>query len=467
VKSLLLSPNAAAIANLRTELGGRVITPDDPDYDAARTVFPGGIDRRPALIARPADAAGVGRVIALAREAGLELAVRSGGHSAAGHGVSEGGVVLDLSAMRRLDIDVKGRTAWAETGLTAGEYTAAAGAHGLATGFGDTGSVGIGGITLGGGVGYLVRKYGLTIDDLLAADIVTADGQLLRTDAETHPDLFWAIRGGGGNFGVATRFKYRMHEIGAILGGMLMLPATPGAIASFMDAAEAAPEELSAIANVMPAPPMPFVPAEQHGRLVIMAMMCYAGPVADGERAIAPFRALATPIADMVRPIHYSEMYPPDDDRYHPTAVARTMFLDTVDLRVAETIVDYLQASDATMRVAQLRALGGAMARVPVDATAFAHRKSRIMVNVAAFYTGPADRLVRETWVTAFAAALRQGDGGAYVNFLGDEGPERIRAAYPRATWDRLAAIKARYDPTNLFRLNQNITPRRAGRKGK
>jgi len=466
VKSLLLSPNAAAIANLRTELGGRVITPDDPDYDAARTVFPGGIDRRPALIAQPADAAGVGRVIALAREAGLELAVRSGGHSAAGHGVSEGGVVLDLSAMRRLDIDVKGRTAWAETGLTAGEYTAAAGAHGLATGFGDTGSVGIGGITLGGGVGYLVRKYGLTIDDLLAADIVTADGQFLRTDAETHADLFWAIRGGGGNFGVATRFKYRMHEIGAILGGMLMLPATPGAIASFMDAAEAAPEELSAIANVMPAPPMPFVPAEQHGRLVIMAMMCYAGPVADGERAIAPFRALATPIADMVRPIHYSEMYPPDDDRYHPTAVARTMFLDTVDLRVAETIVDYLQASDATMRVAQLRALGGAMARVPVDATAFAHRKSRIMVNVAAFYTSPADRLVRETWVTAFAAALRQGDGGAYVNFLGDEGPERIRAAYPGPTWDRLAAIKARYDPTNLFRLNQNITPRRAGRKG-
>ena len=467
MKSLLLSPNAAAIANLRTELGGRVITPDDPDYDAARTVFPGGIDRRPALIAQPADAAGVGRVIALAREAGLELAVRSGGHSAAGHGVSEGGVVLDLSAMRRLDIDVKGRTAWAETGLTAGEYTAAAGAHGLATGFGDTGSVGIGGITLGGGVGYLVRKYGLTIDDLLAADIVTADGQFLRTDAETHADLFWAIRGGGGNFGVATRFKYRMHEIGAILGGMLMLPATPGAIASFMDAAEAAPEELSAIANVMPAPPMPFVPAEQHGRLVIMAMMCYAGPVADGERAIAPFRALATPIADMVRPIHYSEMYPPDDDRYHPTAVARTMFLDTVDLRVAETIVDYLQASDATMRVAQLRALGGAMARVPVDATAFAHRKSRILVNVAAFYTSPADRLVRETWVTAFAAALRQGDGGAYVNFLGDEGPERIRAAYPGPTWDRLAAIKARYDPTNLFRLNQNITPRRAGRKGK
>lgn len=463
----VLNSNAVSVAGLRAELKCRVITPDDPGYDAARAVFYGGIDRRPALIAQPADAAGVVRIVALAREAGLELAVRSGGHSVAGHGVSEGGIVLDLSAMRTLDIDVKGRTAWAETGLTAGAYTAAAGAHGLATGFGDTGSVGIGGITLGGGVGYLVRKYGLTIDDLLAADIVTADGQLLRTDAETHPDLFWAIRGGGGNFGVATRFKYRLHEVGAIMGGMLMLPATPGVIASFMEAAEAAPEELSTIANVMPAPPMPFVPAEQHGRLVILAMMCYAGPVADGERAIAPFRALATPIADMVRPIHYPEMYPPDDDHYHPTAVARTMFLEAVDLRVAETIVDYLQASDATMRVAQLRVLGGAMARVPVDATAFAHRKSRIMANVAAFYTSPADQLVREAWVTDFAAALRQGDAGAYVNFLSDEGPERIRAAYPGATWDRLAAIKARYDPTNLFRLNQNISPRRAERKGK
>jgi FAD/FMN-containing dehydrogenase len=454
------SPQAAvSIPELRAAVTGRVIAPEDPGYDEARTVFYGGIDRRPAVIVRPADATEVSRVVSLARETGLELAVRSGGHSTAGHCVTDGGIVLDLSDMRALDIDPQRRTAWAQTGLTSGEYTAAAGAHGLATGFGDTGSVGIGGITLGGGVGFLVRKHGLTIDDLLAAEIVTADGRLLRVDAETHPDLFWAIRGGGGNFGVATRFRFRLHEVDTIVGGMLFLPATPDVIHSFVAEAEAAPEELSTIANVMPAPPMPLVPAEHHGQLVIMALMCYAGPIEAGERAVAPFRGLATPIADMVRPMPYPESYLPEEDDYHPTAVGRTMFVDTIDRDVAETIVESLRASDATMRVAQLRVLGGAMARVPADATAFAHRGSRIMVNVAAFYDGPEDRAVREAWVTDFAEALRQGDRGAYVNFLGDEGQARIRDAYPGATWDRLRAIKHRYDPTNLFRLNQNIPP--------
>jgi FAD/FMN-containing dehydrogenase len=361
--------------------------------------------------------------------------------------------------MRALDIDAERRTAWAETGLTASDYTTATSAHGLATGFGDTGSVGIGGITLGGGVGYLVRKYGLTIDSLLAADIVIADGQLLRVDAENHPDLFWAIRGGGGNFGVATRFKFQLHPVNTIVGGMLMLPATSDVIASFIAAAEAAPEELSTIANVMPAPPMPFVPAEYHGRLIIMAILAHASGGKAGERAVAPFRALATPIADMIKPMRYPEIYPPDDENYHPTAAARTMFVDTIDRRVAETIVDRLQASDASMRVAQLRVLGGAMARVPSDATAFAHRTSRIMVNIAAFYNGFEDRIVREAWVSDFASALHQGDDGAYVNFLGDEGEARVRAAYPGAIWDRLRAIKTRYDPTNIFRLNQNIPP--------
>ncbi len=356
-------------------------------------------------------------------------------------------------------IDPSTRTAWAETGLTAGEYTTAAGAYGLATGFGDTGSVGIGGITLGGGVGFLVRKYGLTIDDLLAAEIVTADGQILRVDAETYPDLFWAIRGGGGNYGVATRFQFRMHDVDTVVGGMLILPATPEVIASFIEAAEAAPDELSTIANVMPAPPMPFVPAEHHGKLVLMAQMVYAGAVEAGERALAPFRALATPLADMLRPMRYPEIYPPEEGDYHPTAVAHTMFVDRIDSGVAETIDQYLQASDAVMRVAQLRVLGGAMARVPVDATAFAHRQSRIMVNLAAFYNGPEERALRQAWVADFAAALHQGDSGAYVNFLGDEGAARVRDAYPGATWERLAAIKARYDPTNLFRLNQNIPP--------
>jgi FAD/FMN-containing dehydrogenase len=449
-----------SIPQLRATFKGRVITPEDAGYDEARTVFYGGFDRHPALIVRAKDATDVSHVVALARESGLELAIRSGGHSNAGHSTTDGGIVLDLSEMKNLEIDVERRTAWAETGLTAGEYTTAADAHGLATGFGDTGSVGIGGITLGGGVGYLVRKHGLTIDDLLAAEVVTADGRLLRVDAETHPDLFWAIRGGGGNFGVVTRFQFRLHEVDTIVGGMLLLPATPEVIHSFVAEAEAAPEELSTIANVMSAPPMPFLPAEVHGQLVIIAMLAYAGEVDEGERAIAPFRALAEPIADMVRPMRYPEIYPPEEDDYHPVASGRTMFLDAIDHSVAETIVEYLQASSAQMAVAQIRVLGGAMARVPTEATAFAHRSSRIMVNVAALYERPDEAAVHEPWMSGFAAVLRQeGDSGAYVGFLDDEGEGRIREAYPGSAWERLAAIKGRYDPSNLFWLNQNIRP--------
>jgi FAD/FMN-containing dehydrogenase len=453
------SANAVSIPRLRSAFDGRLIAPDDPEYDQARTIFYGGFDRRPAAIARPKDAGEVAKIVTLARDTGLELAVRSGAHSVAGHSVCEGGIVLDLRDMRALDLDVAGRTAWAEAGLTAGEYTTAAAAHGLATGFGDTASVGIGGITLGGGVGYLVRKHGLTVDSLLAAEVVTADGRLLRADTENHPDLFWALRGGGGNFGVATRFQYRLHPVGTVTGGLLVLPATPDAVAGFVAEAQAAPEELSTIANVMPAPPLPFLPAEQHGRLVVLAFLVHAGAPEDGERAVAPFRRLATPVADLVRPMPYPAIYPPEEEDYHPTAVAHTMFLERVDRDVAATIVEYLQASDATMRVAQLRVLGGAMARVPVEATAFAHRRSRIMANLAAFYDGPADQAVRQAWVADFAAAVQQGDTGAYVGFLGDEGEARVRQAYPGSTWDRLAAVKARYDPTNLFRLNENVPP--------
>lgn len=448
-----------SIPELSADLHGRLITPDDADYDEARTVVYGGIDRRPALIVRVADASDVARTIRLARESGLELAVRSGGHSGVGHSVTEGGIVIDVSEMKGLEVDVDGRTAWAETGLTAAELTTALAEHGLAVGFGDTGSVGIGGITLGGGVGYLVRKFGLTIDALLAAEIVTADGETVLVDGQTHPELFWAIRGGGGNFGVATRFKYRLSPVEGIVGGLLVLPATAETLAGFIAAAEAAPDELSTIANVMNCPPMPFVPEAHHGEVVILAILCHAGDAEAGERAIAPFRALAAPLADLVQAMPLPGIYPPDDADYHPTAASRTMFIDHVDRELAEGTIERLRASDASLRVSQIRVLGGAMARVPVEATAFAHRASRIMVNVAAFYDGPEDKIVRERWVTDLVAFLHQGDNGAYVGFLLDEGEARIRAAYPGRTWDRLASVKARYDPTNLFRLNQNVPP--------
>src|SRR3954464_6313900 len=297
------------LSDLRAELNGNVIAPEDPGYDDARGVFFTGFDRRPAVIVRAADASDVSRVVDLARETGAELAVRSGGHSRAGHGTSEGGIVVDLSRMSSIEIDAERRTAWAGTGIKAGDYTRATGEHGLATGLGDAAGVGVGGITLSGGIGFLVRKTGLTIDDVLGAEVVTADGEILEVDETSHADLFWALRGGGGNFGVATRLRFRLHEIDRVVGGMLVLPASAQVITGLVDAADAAPEELSMIANVIKAPPLPFIPAEWHGTPVVMPSMVFAGDGEAGARAIAPIRALAPPLADMVRPIRYPQMY--------------------------------------------------------------------------------------------------------------------------------------------------------------
>ena len=360
-----------------------------------------------------------------------------------------------------MNIDPERRTAWAESGLTAGEFLTGLGEHGLVAGFGDTGSVGIAGITLGGGVGYLARVHGLTIDNVLAADVVTADGELVRADADSHPDLFWAIRGGGGNFGVVTRLKYRLHQLPSVVGGMLVLPATPQVIAEVIAQALAAPDELSLIVNIMVAPPMPFLPPEVHGKLIAMALICYAGDAEAGERAIAPFRAIAPPLVDLVHPGTYRELFPPEPEDMHPVAASRTMFLDAVDEDSAALIIDRLRASDAAMAAVNLRVLGGAIGRVAAADTAYAHRDRRIMANVAALAFSADGSDKREAWATDFADALRDGDSAAYVNFVGDEGPQRVHDAYPPATWNRLADVKRRYDPGNFFRSNQNIAPAR------
>jgi FAD/FMN-containing dehydrogenase len=464
---MISSTAATTLDELRAQLSGRLVTPADPDFDQIRAVFYGG-DLRPSAVARVANADDIAAVIGFARATGTELAVRGGGHSGAGHSTTDGGIVIDMRDLKRIEVDPETRTAWAEAGNTAAEVNAEVAKHGLVIGFGDTGSVGIAGITLGGGVGYLVRRFGLTIDNVEAVELVTAGGELITADAEHHPDLFWALRGGGGNFGVATRFKYRLHELLEITGGMLVQPATAETVAAFMAAAEAAPEELSAIVNVMPCPPLPFVAEEHHGSLVIFALMCFAGEADAGEAAMAPFRAVAEPLGDVVRPMTYPELFPPEeappaaepaDASMVPGYAGLTLFTDPIGPDEAALIVERLGWSDSPMRVAQLRVLGGAMARVAPETTAFAHRQSRVMVNVAAMYVGPTDRVVKEAWVRDLAAALHRGDDGAYVNFVNDEGPERVRAAYPGATWDRLAAIKARYDPGNLFRRNHNIPP--------
>jgi len=452
-----MSTATTTIDALKDTLDGHVIRPGDDDYDAAREVFYGGIDKRPAAIARVANDDDVRRVIEAARDSGSELAVRAGGHSLSGSSSSDGGIVLDLRDLKEIYID--GDTAQAGAGLTAAEYSAAVGERGLATGFGDTGSVGIGGITLGGGVGFLVRKHGLTIDNLLEVDLVTAEGELLRVDAESHPDLFWALRGGGGNFGVASRFRYRVQPVDRIVGGMLFLPATPDVIEGFMRLAGDAPDELSTIANVMVAPPIPFLPEEHHGQLVVMAFLVYAGDVEAGERAVAPFKALATPLADMVRPMSYPEMYPSDPEGPKVMAYGHNGFVDELGSADYVEILERLQQPSAPIRAVQLRTLGGAMAEVPDDATAFAHRGRKIMVNLGTLFMSADGLPAAKAWVEETAAWLHGNDQTSYVNFLGNEGPERVRQAYPGPTWDRLREIKRRYNPDNLFRMNQNIPP--------
>ncbi|KGN34165.1 oxidoreductase [Knoellia sinensis KCTC 19936] len=438
---------------------GEVTAPGDAAYDEARQVFAAGIDKHPEAIVRPAHVDDVAAVVALAREFDIELAVRGGGHSGAGHGTSDG-VVLDLGELKDLDIDVEGRTAWAGAGLTAGEFTTAVAEHGLAAGFGDAGVVGIGGITLGGGVGFLSRAHGLTIDNLLAAQVVTANGERLHVDADNHPDLFWALRGGGGNFGVVTRFQFRLHEVGQVHGGMLMLAATPSAMRSVVRAAEAAPDELSLIINVMSAPPMPFIPEALHGSTVIMVVACWSGAVDEGERVLAPLRASGEVLADMIEPIPYAALLEDEVPARMPFTVAgRSAYTEEVTDAAIRAIIEQVSTSDAALKVVHLRLMGGAIDRVEADATAYAHRGARFMTNVASSYDGAEDRREREAWISGLAELLEVGQPGVYVNFLADDGAARLEEAYPPHTLKRLREIKAAYDPDNVFQVNHNISP--------
>ncbi len=454
-------PAPVAAPDLRSfaaTLRGRAILPADEAYDEARQIHSPAFDRRPLVVVRPAGADDVARAVAFARATGRELAVRSGGHSLAGHSVADDAVMLDMSSLKGLHIDPDRRLAWAQTGLTSGEYTAAAAAHGLATPFGDTATVGIGGITLGGGIGFLARKYGLAIDNLVSAEVVLADGSIVVASESEHPDLFWAIRGGGGNFGVVTRFQYRLQPVDTILGGALILPATREVIRGLVPAATAAPEELTMIAFVMAVPPMPFVPAEAQGQLGVVILPVFAGDAEAGQRAMDSFRALATPIADALAPMPYPAVYElTSNGAQRHASVTRSLFADDVDETAADVILDAMGRRSTPFGMIQIRAFGGAMARVASDATAFAHRDVHAQVTILGVYEG--DRAPHEAWVTETFDALRPMSRGVYANFLEEEGDERIREAYPHGAYERLVAIKRRYDPTNLFHLNQNIRP--------
>jgi FAD/FMN-containing dehydrogenase len=448
----------SSLIALRGVLRGAVLLPGDPGYEDARSGHNTAFDRRPAVVVQPRDADDVAHAVRAAQDLGLELAVKGGGHSVAGHSTIDRGMLVDLSSMRRVIIDPAARIGRAQGGVTAGLFTVAAQEHGLITPFGDTGSVGLGGLTLGGGIGWLVRKHGLTIDSLAGAELVTADGRIRTVDADNDPDLFWAIRGGGGNFGIVTELRFRLYPLGLVTGGALALPLTREVLRGLVDVSETAPEALSQITTIMALPPAPFVPADAVGTPAVVVLPVHAGDPADGEAVMAPFRALAAPIADLLGPIPYPAIYRFTEAAEQPgPSVTRSSFLPAMTEGAIDAILDHYATPAGAMTLTQLRVLGGEMARVPSDATAFAHRDARLLVAIVA-YVG--DSLEAST-AAADAYLADVGGRGArtYVNFVGETDGSRVRDAYPEPTYRRLVEIKRRYDPDNLFRGNQNIRP--------
>ncbi|MGA7672198.1 MAG: FAD-binding oxidoreductase [Nitrolancea sp.] len=435
---------------------GSLVRTTDADYDDSRAVVNLRFDGRPELIVKAADAADVIRSVEFAREHGLRLAVRSGGHGGHGYSSFDGSLVVNLSGMKSVSVEPEKRTAWVQAGATTADLLEAAGPHGLAVSTGDTSSVGLGGLVTGGGIGWLVRKYGLTIDSLLSVEMVTADGRLVVASETQNPDLFWAVRGGGGNFGVVTAFEFQLQPVGMIFGGAVVLPPTPNVMRGFAEYGVQATDELTMIAMLMPTPPLPVVPVEAHGKLAFIVMVCYTGNPEDGQRAIEPLRQLATPLAEMVGPMPYSALYNLTQEGSHPhPAVVRSGFMNGLPNEAIEAILGHYRNSTGPVGMTQFRPLGGAFSRISNDATAFAHRDKSMFLTL--INVGFGDET--EQWVADLWRQLSPMTTGAYVNFLEVEGEDRIREAYPSETYARLAEVKRRYDPENVFNLNQNIKP--------
>jgi FAD/FMN-containing dehydrogenase len=450
-------------------LKGELILPGDPAYEDARKVWNGAADRSPALIVRCANVEDVIAAVTVAREQKLSLSVRSGGHSLAGHGTNDGGMVIDLSALSALRIDSQRRIAHLEPGLTWGEVSRTLQPSGLVLSAGYTASVGVGGLLLGGGIGWMVRKYGLAIDHLRAVELVTADGWLLRASADENSELFWGLRGGGGNFGIATAFEVDLHPGGTILGGAVFYEVTEveRILQDYARLACAAPDELTTQVVLMPAPPAPFIPPDKRGTPVVALRLCYAGELAEGEQVVAPLRTLGTVIADLVAPMPASALLTlaRDTERRGLSYHARSQLFETPSAEMMHALAQAASTVIGPQTRIQLRILGGAMSRVAKDATAFAHRDKEALVVVMHSAPPSADPADLRAHTEQVWQALAPYASGAYVNFLADEGEQGIHEAYPPATYARLAALKRRYDPTNLFHLNQNIKPAEAEAK--
>jgi hypothetical protein len=435
-------------------VGGTIIRPDDVDYDRARKTWNGMIDKHPALIARCTGVADVIAAVRFARDHDLLVAVRGGGHSLPGFSVCDGGMVIDLSPMKGVRVDPAKRTAVAQAGLTWGDYDRETQVFGLASTGGVISTTGIAGLTLGGGIGWLMRKYGLACDHLRSVDLVTADGQFLTASAAESPDLFWSVRGGGGNFGIITSFEYQLHPVGPVLAGMVIHPIARAkeVLRFYREFTPTAPDELTTYAFLLTTP---------EGVPVVALMCCYCGDIIAGEQVLRPLRTFGPPLADEIKPMAYqalqsmlNEAYPPGLYNYY-----KSHYVAQISDELIDTVIDCFANIPSAMSALGFEQFGGAVSRVRVEDTAFRHRDAPYDIAILGEWADPATSAINVQWVREVAVVTeRFSTGGTYVNFLGEDGEEQVKAAYG-SHYQRLVALKRKYDPTNFFRLNQNIKP--------
>ncbi len=449
---------------LADKLTGSVIGPGDVAYDEARKVWNGMIDRRPALIARCETPDDVVASVNFARDGDLLIAVRGGAHNVAGNATCDDGIVIDLSRMKQVDVDPAASTARAQPGTTWSDFDQATHPYGLATTGGLVSTTGIAGFTLGGGIGWLVRKYGLTCDNLRAADIVTADGRKVHASEIENADLRWGLRGGGGNFGVVTAFEYDLHPVSTVLGGLVLHPAGRAAevLRFFREFVAEAPDELTCIAIFLTAPPAPFVPSELQMQPAIAIAVCYAGDPTEGERVVEPLRRFGPPAADLIGPMPYPALQSMFDEGapYGMQNYWKSAFFNDLGDAAVDVLVGAAEQMRSPLSALHIHHLQGAVGRVDAQATAFGNRNAGFVLNIVGLWPDPADSAANTRWVRDTHAAISPyANGSGYVNFMADEDQDHVRAAYSRTAYGRLVALKRQYDPHNLFRLNQNIRP--------
>ncbi|MEA2272210.1 MAG: hypothetical protein QOI98_918, partial [Solirubrobacteraceae bacterium] len=461
---LAMLADPAALRELESAFHGELIQPTDPSYDLHRQVWNGSIDRSPALIARCREAADVTAALRLARQTGLKVAVRGGGHSFPGLSVCDDGLVIDFGLMKAIEVDAQTRTARVQAGALLGELDQATQAHGLAVPSGIVTHTGVAGLTLGGGIGWIMRKHGLSIDQLLSVQLVTADGEQVRASETENADLFWGVRGGGGNFGIVTEFEFRLVELGPeVVAGPVFWPMeqSPDVLRFYRDWIAAAPDELMTIVIHRKAPPLPFVPAELHGKHVVVVACCYAGPVEEGEKVVAPLKAFGSPIVDACEAKPFLAHQAMFDPSFVPGWWYYMRSCDVAELSddVIDITVEHSMRITSPQTSFPIWQMGGAVARVGNDETAFNGRGAGHTFNITSATATPEGFEEEREWVRGFWSALAPYHSGVYVNFLMDEGKERVREAYGAEKYERLQTLKRRWDPENLFSLNQNIAP--------